>query len=535
MDNPDYIIIGAGTAGCAIAARLSENPNNKIVLFEAGGNDNHPYLKMPAGFLQALKNPNLTWTYATEPEEYMNNRIIPLPRGRVMGGSSSINGMIHIRGNRKDFDDWRDICGAKGWGFEDVLPFFKKSESHFSNNSDFHGKNGPIEVMEVKNPTIFSHEIRAAAKANDYEIIDDYDGQFQEGIAYAQAAIGKNGRRSSSAQGYIKPNLKRPNLKIIKNAQVNKILCDGLKAFGVEYLQNNTQYILKTKGEIILSSGAYNSPKILLQSGIGPANELKANGIEIVHDLKGVGKNLQEHPRMPLQFDASGPISFVNQLRLDKAILSVLNWGLFGKGPFAGQVCSGIMLLKTDKELDRPDVQLLFSPTRIDANIWFPGILPQPSHCFYTNVCQLRPHSRGEITLRSNNPNDKPKIKLNLLSDERDYISLIKGMQIARKLFATNPQNGLVSHETIPGAHVQSDDDFKAAIKELLSITHHPVGTCSMGNEEHSVVDENLKVRGIEGLRIADASIMPLMIGGNTNATSIMIGEKAAAHILGII
>ncbi|GLR66954.1 dehydrogenase [Acidocella aquatica] len=528
MENPDYVVIGAGTAGCAIAARLSEDSRNKVVLLEAGGYDNHPYLHMPPGFLQALKNPDLTWQYLSESEPNLNNRTISLPRGKVLGGGSSINGMIHIRGNRWDFDRWRDEFDATGWGYDDVLPYFRKSENSWLGQGPFHGAGGPVQVNRVVNKDIFTAEIHAAAIALGYNTSNDYDGALNEGFAEAQVAIDSRGRRSSSARAYIRPNLNRPNLRVIDKATITRLVIENRRARAVEFVKDGQTFRHTANAEIILSAGAYNSPKILLLSGAGPAEELRAQGITPIIDLPGVGKNLQEHPRMPLQYAASGPFTFINQLRWDRAAISVLNWALFGKGPFASQVCSGILLLKTQPDIPAPDIQLLFTPTRIDANLWFPYFTKPQIHCFYTTVCQLRPYSRGEVTLRSANPAASPKIRLNLLSDARDYTVLRDGIRLARKLFATEPQKSLVKEEMLPGAHAQTDEQLNVSIRDLLGITHHPVGTCAMGQSNLSVVDPQLRVRGVEGLRVADASIMPTIVSANTNAASLMIGEKAA-------
>ena len=534
MENPDYIVIGAGTAGCVIAARLSEDRRNKVVLLEAGGYDNHPYLLMPPGFLQALKNPKLTWQYMSEPERHLNNRALPLPRGKVLGGGSSINGMIHIRGNRWDFDNWRDEAGATGWGYDDLLPYFRKSESSWLTQSLFHGTDGPVRVNRVTNKNLFGEQIHAAATALGHKTTDDYDGALNEGFGEAQVAIDAHGRRSSAARAYIRPNLNRPNLRVIDKATITRVVIENHRATAVEFVKDRQNQRLSANAEIILSAGAYNSPKILLLSGAGPANELRALGIEPIIDIPGVGKNLQEHPRMPLQYAASGPFTFVNQLRMDRAAISVLKWVLLGKGPFASQVCSGILLLKTKPYLPIPDIQLLFTPTRIDANLWFPVLTKPQTHCFYTSVCQLRPYSRGEVTLRSADPAAAPKIHLNLLSDERDLTVMRDGVRLARKLFETAPQKSLVKEEMLPGAHAQTDEELDVAIRELLGITHHPVGTCAMGRSNLSVVDPQLRVPGVEGLRVADASIMPTIVSANTNAASLMIGEKAADLVKGI-
>ena len=527
----DYIVVGAGSAGCAVANRLSENPATRVLLLEAGGADDHPYLKMPLGFLQALQNPALTWTYKTAPEPYLNNRILPLPRGRVLGGSSSINGMVHFRGHPLDFDEWAAL-GCDGWAYKDVLPYFKRSENHWSGGNEWRGGDGPINVIKVDATHFLADELKEAARNCGYQATDDYDGAINEGIAPVQVAI-ESGARCSSARAYLDSVARnRGNLVIEKNALAQKIDFDGKHARRVVYEKNGQTFTADVKGEIILCGGAYNSPQLLMLSGIGPAGDLTALGVPLLHDLKGVGANLQEHVRLPNQFNAELPNSFREQLRFDRAAFSFLNWMFFRRGPFANQIASGMLLVKTDPALDRPDIQIMISPVRVDANIWFPGIRKAMPDCFYSSICLLRPESRGRLTLESADPRAYPRIQLNMLENTNDRKKLLEGMRISRRLFETAPISKYVREEVIPGAQYQTEEDFAGIMPDLGGVVHHPVGTCSMGKEDMSVVDPSLRVHGVDGLRIADASVMPRLVGANTNAASVMIGEKAADMIL---
>ena len=528
----DYIIIGAGTAGAALANRLSADPRHRVLLLEAGGHDRSFLIRMPLGFLKALGKPRYTWGYQTEPEPHLDNRVLPVPRGRLLGGSSSINGMFHIRGHPADYDEWEDAFGCPGWRFADVLPYFKRSESNFRGETPHHGGSGPIPVREIDTTHLLEDPLRRAAIAAGYGETADYDGDRHEGFARGQVAIDARGRRASSARGYLRPIRNRANLTILTQARARRLLITDGRATGVELDHRGRRMQVQARREVILSGGAYNSPQLLMLSGIGPARDLAALGIEPVLDLPGVGRNLIEHPRMAMLFDATRPVTFLRELRLDRAVRHVLNWALRGKGAFANQISTGTILLRTDPALDRPDIQLLCNPVALTADLWFPGWRKAGAHSFYITVCLLRQRSRGQVSLRSSDPEDKPVIRMNLLDDPDDRHRFREAVRAVRRIYRTEPQAALTGREVIPGDDAGTDAELDAALRRHVAITHHPVGTCRMGRDDMAVVDPQLRVRGIAGLRVVDASVMPTIVGGNTNAPTLMIAEKAADMIL---
>lgn len=525
----DYIVVGGGSAGCAVAARLSEDRAKTVLLLEAGGPERHLLMKMPLTFTALRGHPTLEWGYGTDPEPYANGRIIPAARGRVLGGSSSVNGMMYSRGHPRDYDQWRQM-GAGGWGWDEVLPYFKKSERNWRGEGAAHGASGPLRVTQLKSREPMVQAIRATARGRGYRVLDDFEAGDPEGFALPDLTV-FGGRRASASKAFLKPAQGRANLTIITGAHVTRIVVEKGRATGVDY-QADGQATSVSAGEIVLSGGAYATPQILMLSGIGPAEHLRDVGITTLLDLPGVGSGLQEHPLAPMAFNLKKPLRFTEGLRADRLVLSGLYWLLTGRGFPAAMPLSSIAYLKSRPDLERPDLEHIFMGTNMAARVWFPGWRPpMPDQLTALNVV-LRPGSRGSVRLRSADPFDKPRIQFNLLQDPEDLRLMRHAFRWTRDFVRQGELAEYVGDEALPGGALQDDDALDAYIRQTVGTAQHPACSCKMGQGPDAVVDPQLKVRGIEGLRIADASVMPTLIGGHTNAPSIMIGEKAADMIL---
>ena len=521
------MIVGAGSAGCVLAARLTEDSRTRVLLLEAGGGADHFLVRMPLGMMKAMLKPELTWRMMTEPEPTLTGRRLFLPRGRLLGGSSSINGMVYMRGHSADYDRWAQK-GARGWSHAEVLPYFRRMERSWR-GTDNYGSSGPLAVTKNNTDFLLHDELMQAVRNAGLPVTEDIHAGDEEGASLVELTIDEKGRRASTYEAYLKPAMQRPNLAVVTNALTRKILVEDGRATGVEYEVGGEIRTAKAIREVILSGGTYNSPQLLMLSGIGPAEHLAERGIAVVHDLPGIGRNLAEHPRVPLEFEASGPITFVNQLRFDRAARAVIQWYLLGTGPFARQLNSANPMLRTDLRLAQPDIQLFSNPVKLSAHLWFPGVVKSPEHAFSADVILLHPQARGHVTLKSADPRDLPAIQLNLFDNEADFATARAGLRLARRIYGTEPMAGLIERETIPGAEVQSDEAIDAHIRATAATTQHPVGTCAIG----PVVDPELRVHGIAGLRVVDASVMPDVPGGNTNGPTIMIAEKASDLIRG--
>ena len=527
--NFDYIIVGAGSAGCVVANRLSQNGRYTVALLEAGGKDNNPWIHIPVGYFKTMGNPKTDWCYRTQSDAGINGRSIPWPRGRVLGGSSSINGLLYVRGQAEDFDNWRQL-GNTGWGWDDVLPLFKKAETWNGDlNSEMRGYNGPLSVSPTRlSRDVVDKWVDAASNAG-YKRNPDYNSGDQEGVGYFQLTADK-GRRCSSAVAYLKPAKKRKNLTIFTNTQVEKILVIEGKATAVNAMQNGILKVLKATKEIILSAGAIGSPQILMLSGIGDPNELKEHGIEVVKALSGVGKNLQDHLQARPIFKTDLSTINIETNNFFKQGMIALQYAVSRTGPMTMAASLGTAFLKSDDKLKTPDIQFHIQPFSADNAV-------EGTHkfsAFTASVLQMRPESSGHLKLTSSNYRDHPEIYPNYLSSELDQKTIVKGIQIARKIAQFEPLKSHVIEEYQPGSEV-GFNDYEATLSwaRQTSVTiYHPTGTCKMGTDKMAVVDERLRVYGIQGLRVADCSIMPVITTGNTNAPAIMIGEKVSQMTL---
>ncbi len=528
----DYVVVGAGSAGCVLANRLSADGRHRVTLIEAGGSDRHPVTAMPLGFMAGLARKGVDWGYESEPEPRLGGRALPLPRGRMLGGTSSVNGMIYMRGHARDYDEWAGM-GCDGWSHADVLPYFRRMESSWRGAGPHHGDSGPLPVREVRGRRLLMEPVMEAAAAAGFAPSPDFSGETQEGFSSCEVTVDRRGRRASAARAYLHPARRRANLDLVADALVTRLLFDGRRCVGVEYERGGKTHRLHARREVVLCGGTYNSPQLLMLSGVGPAAHLRSLGISVVADSPGVGRNLSEHPMVYAEYAAAPGAGFLDELRFDRAMLSALRWALFGTGPFASQVASCAMLVRTRPELDRPDIQLMFLPVRLDARLWLPGARRRQEDHISVMVIQLHPRSRGWLELRSADPRERPRITLDLLSHEQDYAELRRGIEVVRSIFRAPPLATLATREVRPGAAAASDADLDAFIRDHLRLTQHPVGTCAMGSSAEAVTDPQLRVIGVEGLRVVDASIMPTVPGGNTNAPVMMIAEKAADLILG--
>ena len=526
-DTSEYIIVGAGSAGCVLADRLSASGAD-VVLLEAGPSDLHPMIHIPAGILHLISNPKVNWNYSSEPEESSGNRRIHWPRGRVLGGSSSINGMLYVRGNPADYDGWAQM-GCRGWSFDEVLPYFKKSENYKNGgDEEFRSRGGPLEVEDYKTILDLTHAFVEAASQAGHTKSKDLNGAQAEGVGYSQMT--RKGRfRGSTAQTFLKQARKRLNLRVETNATVSKLIFEDKKCVGVKFFKHGKEKFIKAAKEVILSGGAVNSPHILQVSGIGPSDRLMNIGINVVHHLPGVGANLQDHYVARVSHRVRHAKSINSLSRGTNLLKEIATWAFSGKGALTFGVTSAMVFSRSREGLSSPDLQLLFTPASYSERTL--GKLEQEDGMTVA-VCPVRPASRGTIMAVSSDPFVRPKIRPNYLSDPDDVRVLLAGINQTREIFSQPALQRYSSKETAPGIQIQTSEELESFARENGSIIYHPVSTCRMGDDAMAVVDPRLRVHGIKGLRVVDASIMPTVTTGNTNAPTIMIAEKASDMIL---
>ncbi|WP_010661557.1 choline dehydrogenase [Brucella anthropi] len=524
----DFVIIGSGSAGSAMAYRLSEDGRYSVIVIEYGVPDVGPLIQMPAALSFPMNMETYDWGFSTEPEPHISGRSLVTPRGKVLGGSSSINGMVYVRGHARDYDHWSE-SGARGWAYADVLPYFKRMENSSGGQEGWRGTNGPLYIQRGKRDNPLFHAFVEAGHEAGFEVTEDYNGEKQEGFGPMEQTI-HNGRRWSAANAYLKPALKRTNVKLVKGL-ARKIVLEGKRAVGVEIEAGRSFSTIRARREVIIAASSINSPKLLMLSGIGPAAQLKEHGIEVVADRPGVGQNLQDHLEVYIQQECTQPITLYSKLNLFSKAKIGAEWLFFKTGDGATNHFESAAFLRSKAGVEYPDIQYHFLPVAIR----YDGKAAAQSHGFQAHVGPMRSKSRGSVTLRSANPREKPVIKFNYMSHEEDWADFRHCVRLTREIFGQAAFDAYRGAEIQPGAHVQSDDEIDNFIREHVESAFHPCGTCKMGavDDPMAVVDAECRVIGVEGLRVADSSIFPRITNGNLNGPSIMVGEKASDHILG--
>jgi len=523
----DYVVIGGGSAGCVLANRLSASGAFRVLLLEAGGEDRNPWIHIPIGYGKLFKNAKLNWLYESEPEPELNGRRIVQPRGKVLGGSSSINGLVYIRGQKEDFDHWRQL-GNVGWSYEDVLPFFRRAEDQQRGADDFHGAGGPLSVSDQREPHVLCDAFIAAAEQMGFPRNEDFNGARQEGAGYFQTTS-RRGRRCSAAAGYLRPARRRPNLRVLTEAPSLKVLVENSEATGVVFAHQGETWRAHASGEVILAAGAIASPPLLQLSGIGPGDLLRRHGVPVLLDLPGVGEDLQDHLQARLVYRCTQPITLNDDVASPVRTLGIgLRYALWRTGPLAISAGYAGGFFRTDPRVATPDVQahfITFSTTKMGDKL-------HPFSGFTASICQLRPESRGHVRITSADPAARPAIQLNYLAAETDRRTMVAGLKLLRGIMQAPALKPFIASEHEPGPGCASDDDLLRYIRVRSSTIYHPTCTCRMGEDARAVVDARLRVHGVGRLRVIDGSVMPSLVSGNTNAAIIMIAEKGADMIL---